>query len=688
MYQYRQPQPVAALLIAFCMVTTLWAAAPLLAAAETGEAAKVVALRGPAVAIDADGVERPLAPGDTLAVSDTIRTGPGGRLQLMFSDNTIIGLGTNAELEVSRYQWDGDTGALTTTVKEGSFRVMGGAIARTSPQNFTTETPSATIGIRGSMYAGRVSDGALTVVFQGGTGITVSNSAGTVEITTPGMGTRVRSSDEEPEEPSPFGENDLAELEDEDEGTTEEEGEGEGEAGEEEEGGGEDETTGEDEDADEGAGEDEESTGDEWDDTTLEDDDTNTDDTTDDTTTETEIDEVTSDASQDDLTEETEETADTTTTLSGRGIMTLHDDAQTELFSRYGSATMERQDDGVTTTTVGNYQLPFTFNWSTSGTSYSGPPNSVDIESGAYYQLDIEGETFDNYGRYLSAGNLGEFAYLELSDDPADQLYEHNSLIYAGTPATNSQMPTTGVDNYIGVLGGMHTPTDANADEHEGFTEEVSMEINWASKKVIGTDYDQDAYDNGRQEAVFFFGDLGSDRSTFDNITVIGRDYYESEQIDSDTIYSTSVTGQVYGSEYQGLGFYGSGTESDVFSLETQGDWDVAGGMFRDPADHSSSDTGQVDLQGFLAGVATGIDTSDSTKATPIGFRNSASTGLTVTIDRDTGRLDGTASAEGDMDWSLENIKIGHQDDNAYRRMSWMIILSPCSTPTPPIPPG
>ena len=185
--------------------------------AETAPGVRVIALRGPAVAVGPDGVERVLAAGDALAVGETVKTGPGGRLQLMFADNTVIGLGVDAEMVIDRFHWDERQGELSTTVNQGAFRVMGGAVARTSPDNFTTETPSATIGIRGSMYAGRVSNGALTVVFQGGAGIWVGNPVGRVEITTPGTGTRVRTRNDPPDEPFPFTDDDLGALEDEDE---------------------------------------------------------------------------------------------------------------------------------------------------------------------------------------------------------------------------------------------------------------------------------------------------------------------------------------------------------------------------------------------------------------------------------------------------------------------------------------
>ncbi|MFH7319566.1 FecR domain-containing protein [Desulfurivibrio sp. D14AmB] len=219
MDQHSRLQSITFFAALFLLLAAAGWAVPLKAAEAEG-VAMVVALRGQVTAVDQAGEKRPLAVKSPVYVGDTIQTGPSGRLQLMFTDNTIVSLGGNAELEVAAYQWDQRQGELTTRVNQGAFRVMGGSIARTSPENFTTETPAATIGIRGSMYAGRVSNGMLTVVFQGGTGIVVSNPAGRVEITVPGLGTRVRSREEPPAPPARFSGAELEELQ---EGLPEEE---------------------------------------------------------------------------------------------------------------------------------------------------------------------------------------------------------------------------------------------------------------------------------------------------------------------------------------------------------------------------------------------------------------------------------------------------------------------------------
>ncbi|MBU2538728.1 MAG: FecR domain-containing protein [Proteobacteria bacterium] len=161
--------------------------------AESQAVATVVALRGAAVAQNKSGASRNLSLKSQLFQEDILKTGSNGKLQLMFTDNSIISMGRDSEMKIAEYRWQSEQkdGALTMQVKEGLFRVMGGAIAKDAPQNFKTETPTSTIGIRGSMFAFKSTQDSLSVVFQGGRGIEVFNELGKVIITIPGFGTTV-----------------------------------------------------------------------------------------------------------------------------------------------------------------------------------------------------------------------------------------------------------------------------------------------------------------------------------------------------------------------------------------------------------------------------------------------------------------------------------------------------------------
>ncbi len=181
--------------------------------AEPQSVATVVALRGTVVAQNKSGASRNLTLKCPIFQEDVLKTGPNGQLQIMFTDSTIISVGRGSEMKIAEYRWQPDQkdGALKTQVKEGAFRVMGGAIAKEAPQNFKTQTPTATIGIRGSMYTFLATKDSLSVVFQGGRGIEVFNEMGKVTITAPGFGTRVVLN-AAPAKPSKFTEQDIKNL--------------------------------------------------------------------------------------------------------------------------------------------------------------------------------------------------------------------------------------------------------------------------------------------------------------------------------------------------------------------------------------------------------------------------------------------------------------------------------------------
>jgi hypothetical protein len=174
----------------------------------------VVALRGKVIALNPNGVQRRLAVQSKIYQADTIKTGPRGRVQLMFDDNTLVSLAGNTDMQIAEYKWNPDqkTGAMKTRVNEGVFRIMGGAITQVAPRNFETETPAGTIGIRGSMYAGKVTGSSLQLLFQGGKGIYFSNDAGTVNIDRPGYGTFVADRSAPPAKPTRFSSEDINQL--------------------------------------------------------------------------------------------------------------------------------------------------------------------------------------------------------------------------------------------------------------------------------------------------------------------------------------------------------------------------------------------------------------------------------------------------------------------------------------------
>ncbi len=165
--------------------------------------ARVVALRGQVTARDGAGKIRTIALKSPVFPEDTLTTGQRGRVQILFADNSIVSLGPATVARIADYLWqeEGKKGRMTTEVREGMFRVMGGLLSRHAPGQVITKTQSTTIGIRGSMYSGIVAGPDSEIFFEGGKGIDLSNGAGSVAVTRAGYCSRVGAWNESPSEP-------------------------------------------------------------------------------------------------------------------------------------------------------------------------------------------------------------------------------------------------------------------------------------------------------------------------------------------------------------------------------------------------------------------------------------------------------------------------------------------------------
>ncbi len=144
--------------------------------------------------------------GEIIRIGDQIATGPAARLQIMLLDETVFTIGPNAALTIDEFVFDAPTGSgkLTANVARGAFRFVTGKIAANNPQDMRITLPVGTMGIRGTVVAGRVTnDRALVVLLGPGAQndatermgrvlVTGSESAGgTVELRRPGFATEI-----------------------------------------------------------------------------------------------------------------------------------------------------------------------------------------------------------------------------------------------------------------------------------------------------------------------------------------------------------------------------------------------------------------------------------------------------------------------------------------------------------------
>ena len=99
--------------------------------------------------IDLD--KRELQKGFRVFRNELVRTGPDSQAELRLDDNTKLALGPDAELRLDEFAVSGGSDAKSIAVKllKGTLRFLTG---RNSSETYKIETPSATIGVRGTVF--------------------------------------------------------------------------------------------------------------------------------------------------------------------------------------------------------------------------------------------------------------------------------------------------------------------------------------------------------------------------------------------------------------------------------------------------------------------------------------------------------------------------------------------------------
>lgn len=113
----------------------------------TAARVEVWAYRTPTEATD----RRDLFANDRVFLLDRITTVDRGGAQIRFVDDTSLTIGRGSEILLDSFVFDpaGGSGAFIANVGRGAFRFVSGSIPN---QSFRIETPTATIGIRGTVF--------------------------------------------------------------------------------------------------------------------------------------------------------------------------------------------------------------------------------------------------------------------------------------------------------------------------------------------------------------------------------------------------------------------------------------------------------------------------------------------------------------------------------------------------------
>lgn len=163
-------------------------AALCLLAAFTGQAwaaaARVDFAYGNVTVAGPDGAERPLVRGAELDNDHVVRTAEG-RAQLRFADGAYVSLQPRSEFAIRDYRFNGKTDGAERgffALTKGAMRTVTGLIGRVNRDRYKVDTPTATIGIRGTGGVIQILEDGSTLVV-GTSGIwSLSNAAGSVDV--------------------------------------------------------------------------------------------------------------------------------------------------------------------------------------------------------------------------------------------------------------------------------------------------------------------------------------------------------------------------------------------------------------------------------------------------------------------------------------------------------------------------
>ncbi len=149
------------------------AAQPIAAAEPSGQAVAVVQ----DAAASGTGGARVLQVNGAIFAGDVIKTDGRGSAQVMFADNTRMVIGPNSQVTLDDFVFKSSTTVSKFSIDalRGSFRFITGASAKTA---YSINTPTATIGVRGTQFEGHVADDGTTTVALWEGAVTICRAGG------------------------------------------------------------------------------------------------------------------------------------------------------------------------------------------------------------------------------------------------------------------------------------------------------------------------------------------------------------------------------------------------------------------------------------------------------------------------------------------------------------------------------
>lgn len=143
--------------LAALSLTSAWAqtkkpsARPAAPAADVSAIGTVDLLSGTVTVTALSGTPRAITPGMSLSVGDTIKTSSESEAHATMADGAYLAVRANSSIKITAYAANGnakDTSLISLIT--GSLRTVTGWIAKSRPKAYRINTPTATIGVRGT----------------------------------------------------------------------------------------------------------------------------------------------------------------------------------------------------------------------------------------------------------------------------------------------------------------------------------------------------------------------------------------------------------------------------------------------------------------------------------------------------------------------------------------------------------
>jgi hypothetical protein len=98
--------------------------------------------------------------GTPVYASDTIKTGSDGSVGIIFKDNSRMSLGPNSRLDLKKFAFDParKSFSMVNRLAKGTASFVSGKMTKLSPESVVLETPTSTIGVRGTTYHVKVDE--------------------------------------------------------------------------------------------------------------------------------------------------------------------------------------------------------------------------------------------------------------------------------------------------------------------------------------------------------------------------------------------------------------------------------------------------------------------------------------------------------------------------------------------------